>query len=202
MGAISGETAVVTASLEAVRRQYQSSSIAIRLTGGTKSRIDDKKQEQQTVTIWTDGINKSDHKQLISAFKKYELVKTCPDYCGLQTTMSDLAPIWQHVIWLDLGVQLQNGKRTGEAIVCYAQGVKRFLEVESDNNSAAWSSLAELIGVDKIYPDAVAHFTYKKASKEVLDYMLDIVAEIEAKMGTPWGLKDGDASSLVLTKRR
>ena len=202
MAKISGDTVVVAASVEAVKLQYRSSKISMALTGVVKKQIDAKRQEErQSGAPWTDGLRKSDHKQIISAFQKYELNKPHPDFAGLQATISALAPIWQHVVWLDLGVRLGNEKRTNEAIVCLAQATRQYLRVESNNRSAAWLSLAKIIGIDRVFEDA-AVLSNRPTSKEILDYMKQVATEIEAKMGTPWEPKAGEVSSLLLSRKQ
>jgi hypothetical protein len=129
-----------------------------------------------TSALWTDGIDKRDHKQIISAFREFELPQPSPDFSSLQSAISSFEPIWQHVVWLDIGVVLKGKKRLDDAIRCFAQGTRQYLRVESDDRSAAWLDLSELTGCsDKAPP---RNFTK--------DDMMNVVIDVEKRFGTPW----------------
>lgn len=179
---IAGDAVLIVATIESTLPQYLSSSPSLRLAGIVNS---PPPKEKSVVTTWTDGIDRTSdvdtttHAQIASAFCKYEVAKSAPDFVGLQSALSSVAPLWKHqVVWLEVGLALRENGRRDDAMRCFVQAIRqRLKEEEFSGNWGPWLSLGEMTG---FFAGGRHHLNASH------DEMMKVLTEVERKLGTLW----------------
>ena len=149
MEKLSDNTAVVVASIEAVKRQYQSSNISLILAGFSEKQKEDEVKPaslKETATTgicdWCSASDLSKHDSLLRAFMQTQFDSAKPDWIGLERMSSRLPEGWmRHVVWLNMGCSCQGKKRWREAARCFTLSLCEYYKYTDwlDCRSGSWS---------------------------------------------------------------
>jgi hypothetical protein len=166
MEEMSGTTAVVAASVEAVKRQYQSHSISLILTGVSNRREEMPSRASipsngttSDICSWCSASDLRDANALQQAFMKTQFTRAKPDWTGLERMASRLPNGWmRHVIWLNMGCECKGFRspRWAEAARCFTLSLSECYQYEdwSHSLSASWQivEIADTI-TDSLSPE-------------------------------------------------